>query len=280
MTAGAFGRVPRVALLVGLIVLGSATLTFAATSTVPTAPPQAAAVPAQLQTLVVPDVRGQAYVFAKSALEQAGLAWRVEGSVRGFAANVVAQQSPAAGAKVVDNGAPVIVLRLTRNGSYKEQGVPEDRSPYPGTVARLAGAKTTPLRPVQKRAPAKPAPAKPAPAKSKPAKARPTATKRTPAFVVPGAPKEPLDEMPLAARAKKLAAWLEAHPRKTPARVNHWLYQHNWIVTGARFGWSEGDEALRTLVAVDRRVQKLWGVGGRSEQVARRALAEVVKRSR
>jgi hypothetical protein len=62
--------------------------------------------------------------------------------------------------------------------------------------------------------------------------------------------------------------------------VNHWLYQHNWIVTGAGFGWSSGEEALRTLVAVDRRVQKLWGVGGRSEQVARRALAEVVKRSR
>jgi hypothetical protein len=275
MTAGAFGRVPRVALLVGLIVLGSATLTFAATSTVPTAPPQAAAVPAQPQTLVVPDVRGQAYVFAKSALEQAGLAWRVEGGVRGFAANVVAQQSPAAGAKVVDSGAPVIVLRLTRNGSYKEQGVPEDRSPYPGTVARLAGAKTTPLRPVQKQAPAKPAPAR-----SKPAKARPAAAVRTPAFVLPGAPKEPLDEMPLAARADRLAAWVEAHPRRTPARVNHWLYQHNWIVTGAGFGWSSGEEALRTLVAVDRRVQKLWGVGGRSEQVARRALAEVVKRSR
>jgi hypothetical protein len=62
--------------------------------------------------------------------------------------------------------------------------------------------------------------------------------------------------------------------------VDHWLYQHNWIVTGARFGWSQGAEALRTLILVDRRVQELWSVGARSERLARQALTDVEKRSR
>ena len=57
--------------------------------------------------------------------------------------------------------------------------------------------------------------------------------------------------------------------------MNHWLYQHNWIVTGAGFGWSTGAEALRTLAAVDARVQKLWGIGAQSEQLARLALTRV-----
>ena len=53
---------------------------------------------------------------------------------------------------------------------------------------------------------------------------------RPPAFVVPGAPKEPLDEITLTARAQKLDAWLAKHPQKTDANVQHWLYQHAWIV--------------------------------------------------
>ena len=280
MTAGFLGRVPRVALLCAVLVLATATLTFAATSSVPpTSPQQAPAAPVQPQTLVVPDVRGQAYVFAKGMLEQAGFAWRVEGSVKGFAANVVAEQTPAAAAKVVGRGAPIVVLRLSHNGSYKEEGVPENESPYAGTPARLVGAKKVKLQPAKSPAKVKPA-AKTAPKpKAKPTETKPANGSRKPAFLVPGAPKEPLDEMPLTARAKKLAAWVEAHPDRTPAGVQHWLYQHTWIVTGAGFGWSAGDEALRTLIAVDRRVQQLWGLGGRSEQVARRALAEVRKRS-
>ena len=81
--------------------------------------------------------------------------------------------------------------------------------------------------------------------------------------------------MTLAARATKLNAWVSAHPKRTPAAVDHWLYQHNWIVSGAKFGWSHGAESLRTLVAVDKRVQTLWGVGGDSEDVARKALVDV-----
>jgi len=288
MTAGVIGRVPRVALVAVVLGLGTATLTLAANSTAPATPP--AAVPPQApQELVVPDVRRQAYVFAKGSLEQGGFAWRVVGDVPGYAANIVVEQTPAPGARLVADGNPIIVLRLERNGAYAQEGLPENEAPYPGKPARLVGAKpaSKPARTVAAPAPktrkAAPAKAKPV-AKAKPAaKAEPSAkspARRRPAFTLAGAPAEPLDEIALPARARQLAAWVEAHPRRTPRAVDHWLYQHNWIVTGARFGWSQGAEALRTLIVVDRRVQELWSVGARSERLARRALTDVEKRSR
>ena len=57
--------------------------------------PQAA--PAKRAVLVVPDVRNEVYVFAKSTLEEAGFAWKVTGGVPGYPANRVAAQAPAAG---------------------------------------------------------------------------------------------------------------------------------------------------------------------------------------
>jgi hypothetical protein len=223
--------------------------------------------------LVVPDVRKQAYVFAKGTLEQDGFAWRVEGGVAGFAANVVVSQSPAPGSRIVPDGSPIVVLRLSRNGAYKQEGVPENVSPYPGKTARLVGA----AKPKPQAAKPKPQAAKPTVAPKPAALAKPAAkpAARKPAFTVAGAPKEPADEVMLTTRAKQLAAWVEAHPHRTPANVNHWLYQHNWIVTGAGFGWSGGAEALSTLATVDARVQKLWGVGTKSEQLARSVLARV-----
>src|SRR5206468_3099786 len=77
-------------------------------------------------------------------------------------------------------------------------------------------------------------------------------TKRPPAFVIANAPKEPLKEMPLTQRAERLSAWIAAHPKPTTATVRHFLYQHSWVVTGAKFGWWHGAEALRQLIAADR----------------------------
>ncbi len=288
MTAEVIGRVPRVALIVVVLGLGTATLTLAANSTAPATPPAVVA-PAAPQELVVPDVRRQAYVFAKGSLEQDGFAWRVEGGVPGYAANIVVAQTPAPGARVVAHGNPIVVLRLERNGAYVQEGTPENAAPYPGTPARLVGSKPAAKQKVPSKPAAKPArtiaaksapkAAKPAPAKTKPAvqaqSSAKAAAKRSPAFTVAGAPAEPLDEIALPVRARQLAAWVEAHPRKTRKNVNHWLYQHSWIVTGAGFGWSGGEAALRTLLAVDARVQELWGIGAESRRVARRALAEV-----
>ena len=92
---------------------------------------------------------------------------------------------------------------------------------------------------------------------------------------MPGSPKEPLEEITLPARARRLEAWLTPGRGLTVANLHHWLYQHAWIVTGARFGWWHGAQALRTLIRVDHRAESRWGIGYRSEAAARRALAEV-----
>jgi len=103
---------------------------------------------------------------------------------------------------------------------------------------------------------------------------------RPAAFRVPGAPKEPLDEIPLPARARRLQAWLSRSRNPTAANQRHWLYQHAWIVTGARFGWWHGAEALRILIRVDRRVESQWSIGNRSEAVARGTLTSIEARAK
>jgi PASTA domain len=264
---------PRLTALavLSLLLLGTATFTYAAQQRIAATKPVTAPKPAAPPLLVVPNVSGQAYVFAKGTLQDAGFAWRVEGAVRGYAANTVVEQRPAAGVRVVDTGAPLVVLRLAANKRYAQDGEPEDSSPYAGTEIRLPNA---PAKPAPKPKPKpKPTPApKPAP-KPKPA-ARP------PAFHVPGARKEPLDEIPLPKRAGRLEAWLARHPRPTNANVRYWLYQNAWIVTGARFGWWHGAEALRLLVRADTKAERVWGIGARSRAVAKRALVDVEARSK
>ncbi len=103
---------------------------------------------------------------------------------------------------------------------------------------------------------------------------------RPPAFIVPGARTEPLDEIPLTQRAQNLGAWLAKHPKSTNANVKYWLYQHQWIVTGAKLGWSHGAEALQTLIAVDKHAESQWGFGAKSEAAAAAALSYVEARSK
>ena len=50
--------------------------------------------------------RNHAFVFAKGTLADAGFAWKVVGSVYGYAANVVVSQSPAGGTHVAGAGGP------------------------------------------------------------------------------------------------------------------------------------------------------------------------------
>jgi hypothetical protein len=257
-------RLPRLAVVGVVLLLASATLAVGAAKRI-SAVPKGAPAPVPVATVVVPDVTGQAFVFAKGTLEDSGLAWKVVGSVHGYAANKVAKQMPAAGTKLKDTGAPTITVTLERS-SYPEKGEPEDVSPYIGTSVQPIGVK-----------PLAPAPVAPKPTTTPAAAAKPAPAKRPPAFVVAGAPKEPLDEMPLTQRAKLLSTWIGSHPR-TPANVRHFLYQNSWVVTGARFGWWHGADALRQLVAADRLAQKRWGIGGKSELVARTALAEVEAR--
>lgn len=275
---------PRAVVVALVWVLATAAFTFAADTTI-IGPSSAnsTSVPAKAPELVVPSVTGQAYVFAKGILEDGGFAWHLSGSVRGYASNRVMAQTPAAGTRVVDTGAPTIVLRLVR-GVYPEKGRPVNTSSYPGTKIKLANlaAATVPVTPVTHPA-VKPAVKPTLKLRLKPVgkpKAKLAAqSKRPPAFSAPGAPKEPLDEITLPARASRLEAWLGKRP-ETSANVQYWLYQHAWIVTGAEFGWWHGAQALETLIRVDERVQRQWGLGSKSEAVARAMLAKVRREAR
>jgi PASTA domain len=274
---------PRAVIVALIWILGTAAFTLAADNTIVGAktPDPAAGVAAAQTELVVPSVTGQAYVFAKGILEDGGFAWHVVGSVHGYSSNRVLTQSPAAGTRVVDTGAPIVTVRLVR-GPYAQLGRPVDVSPYRGTSIRLAGlaSVTTPAAKPAVKPAVKPA------AKSKPvAKPKPVVKEivkpaaRPPAFTRAGAPKEPLDEITLPARALRLQSWVVNRP-KTAANVRHWLYQHAWIVTGAQFGWWHGAQALQTLIAVDQQLERRWGIGGKSQAVARAALVQVRHRSR
>jgi hypothetical protein len=265
-------RLPRLAVVGVVTLLASATLAVGAAKKM-AAVPKGAPAPVPVATVVVPDVAGQAFVFAKGTLEDSGLAWKVVGGVHGYAANKVSKQTPAAGTKLKDTGAPTITVTLERT-AYPEKGEPEDVSPYIGTsVVPVGLPKTTPA-PVSAPAPAAPKPVK----KATPAK-KAAAAARTPDFAVDGAPKEPQGEMPLTKRAQLLSTFIATHA-KTRANVRHFLYQHSWIVTGAKFGWWHGADALRELVAADSAAQQRWGIGRKSELVARAALADVEARSK
>jgi PASTA domain len=283
--------------VIGLVWLfATATLTYAAGQklTTPVTAPGAVATPRP--TLVVPDIRGQAFVFAKGILSDGGFGWRVNGSVHGYATNIVASQQPAPGTRVEDTGAPTLTLTMKR-GTYAQDGTPENTSPYARTSIVLpkspsaAAKKVTPrtVRTARTKVGAKSA-AKRVHAAAKPKRKVAKhkvhkqkghlARSRPPAFVVPGAPREPLDEIPLTVRAQRLSAWLTPSRGATASNQRYWLYQHAWIVEGAKFGWSHGAAALRLLIDVDRRVEAHWGLGHQSESVARRALAAVEARAK
>jgi hypothetical protein len=278
---------PRLIALIVIWLLAAASWTLAAGGPQTSQPaPRAAGEPARPDVLVVPDVRRQAYVFSKGILQDAGFAWRVEGPVRGYAANTVFSQAPAPGVRVVDNGAPTVVLRLKRSSEYEERGVPENTSSYKGTKVVLLSEwepaqtespqVTTETQPAATTTTSAP-PSAPAPAPA-PKQAKGSAAYRKPDFVVPGAPREPADELPLPQRARALRDRAAALVKPSRRFVDHWLYQHAWVVTGGRFGWKDGDEALRTLIQVDRSLHVRFGFGARSERVARRTLAYVESR--
>jgi hypothetical protein len=270
---------PRLLALVVIWLLGWSTYTLAAgnpasEAQTTTAPAEPAKAP---KFLIVPDTRDKAYVFAKGILQDAGFAWRIDGSVQGYAANEVVGQNPAPGTRVFDNGEPEVALVLRRNSQYGERGLPENESPYGGEKIVLASEywkqqAADKKKPEEPEEPTSTAPA-PASAPAPAPEAEPT-KQRKPDFVVPGARPEPADELPLPARARRLEAYLKGK-QPTDEVVNHWLYQHSWIVTGALFGWQDGAQALRILIRVDESLQRRWDIGARSEAKARRALAEV-----
>jgi len=120
--------------------LAMTAISFAAGRQLAVAPTSASQLPSMPMTLVVPDIRREAFVFAKGQLQDAGFAWKVIGGAPGFPANIVVTQSPAPGTKLIDTGAPLIQVTLERNKQSGPKGEPEDTSPYSATAVRLAGS--------------------------------------------------------------------------------------------------------------------------------------------
>jgi hypothetical protein len=133
-----------IATFAGLLIAGG-TLTLAADRAPVERPTLVPVAPAKSTMLTVPDVTGQAYVFAKGILQDNGFAWHVAGPVLGFAANTVFVQRPAAGTVVLDTGAPTVTVTLGRNRAYVEKGTPENDAPYAGTSIRIPAS--VPQRP-------------------------------------------------------------------------------------------------------------------------------------
>ncbi|HEY2072106.1 MAG TPA: PASTA domain-containing protein [Gaiellaceae bacterium] len=125
------------AVIVGLAVTA---ISFAADRRLAVVPTAQGRLPSTPLTLVVPDVRNEAFVFAKGQLQDGGFAWKVTGGAPGYSANIVVTQSPAPGTKLLDTGAPLIRLTLSRNKHYGPKGEAQDSSPYSATADRLAGS--------------------------------------------------------------------------------------------------------------------------------------------
>lgn len=295
MTARLYSLLPRLAALTVIGLLMATSITFAsATQKLKEKEEAAAPLQAGPKTLRIPDVRGQAYVFAKGILEDAGLSWQVVGPVQGYAANLVSLQSPAPGTLVLDNGAPTIELRLERNLEYSERGLPANTSPFTGSELLLAddpsvaaeesetaddgGQGAEPTAAEEAEAEQAEAPSE-EPAGDEQDDTESSSEPREPDFVVAGAPVEPADELPLPDRARLVEKRIASTAKPNPQIVDWWLYQHSWIVTGARFGWQDGAEALRILIRVDRSIEARWNFGAKSTAVAERALAEVERRA-
>jgi hypothetical protein len=127
----------RIVAILTLCFATAAPFTHAANQRAPLPKPKHRTPARSVPVLVVPNVQGQAYVFAKGVLEDAGFAWHVTRG-NGFAANTVVAQSPKPGTLVRDTGAPLVTLKILRNKSYPERGTPDHRAPYRGTAVRIA----------------------------------------------------------------------------------------------------------------------------------------------
>jgi len=134
--SGRFITLPRLTAVAAVVLLVSATISLAADKPV-RAKETAHRGAAQRHVLVVPDLRHQLFVFASGMLEDGGFGWRVRGSVHGFPQNVVVDQSPKAGTRVIDTGSPKITVWLARGGG-PQVGRPQDRSSYGASLIRRA----------------------------------------------------------------------------------------------------------------------------------------------
>ena len=266
MTAGVIGRLPRVGLIVCAIGSSRPRSRSRRPRRCRPAAPAAAPVAAKPEPLSSPTSAGRPTSSRRARSSRGASPGACRARCPATLPTSSSRRRLRPGTRVIADGAPTVVLRLSRNGAYEQEGVPENVSPYAGKPARLVGAAQPKRKPAQ--AAARRAHAEAARSRRR-RRATPKPRGRPPASLRSQSPvlrRSRSTRSSLSARAKQLAAWVEKHRGGPRANVDHWLYQHNWIVTGAAFGWANGAEALRTLIAVDKRVQKLWGIGAQSER--------------
>ena len=234
------------------------------------------------EILVVPDVRRQAYVFAKGILQDAGFAWKVEGSVRRLRRQHRRRPGPGArhprrrqrradrrvtlkpAARTHERGVPENSLRTAaRQSCCLSDGRPRrrPRPPRPRPPRRRKRRRRPPHR---GRAPQPPPPAAPQPqAEENGATASPTSS-------FPVLPKSPptrsrCRSAPSApgARRGRVASPAEefVEPLALPARVD----RHRRPASAGRTATRRSASSSGSTAAARR-----WGFGARSERVARR----------
>lgn len=276
-----------------LVAAGAAALGLLATGALTAAEVRQEANPGPVTTaessspsLVVPDVVGQPYVFAKQLLDDAGFAWEVEGQIEGYAANLVESQVPLPGTEIIGIELPRVTLTLGRNTDYEERGVPQN-------VSRDSGTPVLNLDPVPKPTPGDEQQNSASEEPNLRENGGPKKTSGNDAAAdqqaVQPIPDESEDraEVPTEPGASSagnesalerslfLASWILEHPHPTDEAVSYWLWQHSEIIAGARSGEPDAQEALEILVEIDRDLQKSWGVGAKSEALARETLQEI-----
>ena len=133
----------RIVALTAILVLGSATISFAADSKfgAATTPNKVTVAPPRLVT--IPDVRGQAYVFAKGTLEEGGFAWRVAGAVQGTRPTPSSRRCPPPGpawstpaCRPSSSGLPATGAMPRRVRRRTRRPTTERRSSFPAGEAR------------------------------------------------------------------------------------------------------------------------------------------------
>ena len=271
-------------------------MTLAQGSGQTTPPPAPVAVEAEKpDVLVVPDVRRQAYVFAKGILQDAGFAWRVQrrrGRLRrqhGRRADAGARrprdrQRRAGGRRSgwrAARSTPSAASRRTsrrsqgRRSSSSRTGRPSRRRmrrPSPRPPSRPLLRRRRRLRPRPRR-PRPPAPATTEPTTTAPAPAAPPAQDpayRKPDFTVSGAPGEPTAEMPLPARATRArGAGRQAEEALRPGSSTSGSTSTPGSSPAPASAGRTGTSPCRRSSSVDRSLQTRFGFGAKSEPVPR-----------
>ena len=180
---------------------------------------------------------------------------------------------------LVDTGAPTVSLTLARTGGYRERGRARERlAVSPGDCRPHFGGRACVRRRGRTRGGSRSRSAAQAEAASRRRAKRDRAA--APAFAVAGAPKEPLDEITLPARARAARRLGRASTRSRPRRTS--TTGSTSTPGSSPAPASAGPTATRrssVLIAVDREVERAWGVGSKSRAEAEQALAEVRKRT-